>query len=302
VLAATFVVDSTSFTLFPQSMAAPIPRDLIEVHRRYNRNSADLWESFANHRQRVTDLVRAAAGPTLAVLGAGNCNDLDLPALAGAFQQIHLADIDADALGRARARQPAEIAERLVVHAPVDLSGALLQLKAFARQLPTRAQLAALPRDSAEAVRTALPGPFHTVLSTGLLSQIMHSCRVALGIKHPHLPVVAKALATGHLRAMVQLLRPGGTGVLVTDTATSETAPQFEQWATSAPLPLLERLQKEEKLLSGTEPAPLLSALASDPVIAPLVHPPGLTAPGLWTLGQHTLLVYALVFKRRDVR
>src|SRR5204863_8063997 len=124
------------------------PRDLIEVHRRYNRNSADLWEPFANHRQRVTALARAAGGTTLAVLGAGNCNDLDLPALAGAFQQIHLADLDADALGRARARQPPEIAERLVLHAPVDLSGALLQLKAFARQLPSRAQLAALPSES----------------------------------------------------------------------------------------------------------------------------------------------------------
>jgi hypothetical protein len=281
-------------------MAAPIPGDLVEVHRRYNRNSADLWEPFASHRSRVTGLALAASGPRLAVLGAGNCNDLDLGALAGSFEQIHLADLDADALARARDRQPAEVVRKLSLHAPVDLSGALAQLKSFARQPPTRSQLAALPSASADAVAAALPGPFDAVLSAALLSQIMHGCRVAMGVKHPHLEVVAKALSTGHLRAMAQLLRPGGTAVLVTDTATTETTPLLERWATSRPLPLLEQLQQEDALLSGTDPALLLTTLASDPVLSALVRPPQLTEPWLWTLGPHTLMVYALLFERKD--
>jgi hypothetical protein len=39
------------------------------------------------------------------VLGAGNANDLDLAALATAFDEIHLADRDGDALSRAARRQ-----------------------------------------------------------------------------------------------------------------------------------------------------------------------------------------------------
>jgi hypothetical protein len=281
-------------------MAAPIPADVAELHRRYNRNSAALWEPFENHRRRVTALAQAAGGKSLAVLGAGNCNDLDLTALAAAFEEIVLADLDRDALGRGRDRQPAAVADRLRLVAPVDLSGALPQLRAFARQPPTRPQLAAFPTTSAEAVAAALPGPFDTVLSAGLLSQIMHGARVALGPQHPHLVVLGNALATAHLRAITALLRPGGTGLLVTDTATSEQVPLAERWASTAPLVLLEQLQKEDRMLSGTDPALLLSTLTGDPVIAPALHPPQLTEPWLWSLGKHTLLVYALVFKRRE--
>jgi hypothetical protein len=282
-------------------MTVVIPRDLVDVHRRYNRNSADLWGSFASHRAQVTALaLDAARGESLLVLGAGNCNDLDLLALAARFARITLADLDADALGRARSRQPADVAERLHLAAPVDLSGALAELRGFAAQPPTRAQLAALPGASADAVVAALPGgPFDVVLSAGLLSQIMHSCRVALGVRHRHLPVVGNALAAGHLRAMARLTRPGGVAVLVTDTASTESIPLLERWAASAPLPLLEKLQEEEQLLSGTDPALLLNLLASDAGVAPLVDPPALKEPWLWTLGPHTLLVYALVFARR---
>src|SRR4051794_4924459 len=115
-------------------MAAPIPADLVDVHRRYNRNSAALWEPFANHRTRVTALARAPGGQRLAVLGAGNCNPPDLAALAEVSPETPLAALDTEALGRARDRQPAAVADHLRLAAPVDLSGALGQLKAFARQ------------------------------------------------------------------------------------------------------------------------------------------------------------------------
>jgi hypothetical protein len=280
-------------------VANPIPGDLLEVHRRYNQRSAALWEQFAPHRSRVTGLALGAPGPRLAVLGAGNCNDLDLVALASRFEEIHLADLDSEALRRARDRQPADLAQKLILHGSVDCSGALGHLPAFARQPPTRAQMAALPSVSAGAVRAALPGPFDTVLSAGLLSQIMHGCRLALGVNHPHLAVLARALAAGHLLAMAGLLRPGGTGLLVTDTATAEEDRLLERWTGSTPLALLERLQQEDELLSGTEPALLLGLLASDAALAPLFHPPQLVQPWLWGLGRQTLLVYALVLGRR---
>lgn len=276
-----------------------IPRDLVEVHRRYNKNSAGLWSEFADHRGHVTQLALAGTGERLAVLGAGNCNDLDLPALAARFAEIHLFDLDEQALSRARERQPAEVAARLTLHAPVDLCGVLPELKAFGGKPPARAQIAAMRTASTEAVVNVVKGPFDVVLSACLLSQIMHTCRVALGVGHPQLEIIADALAVAHLRAMVRLLPVGGTGLLVTDTSSSELYPLAERWDAQPPVALLEQLQNERKLLGGTDPSLLLRTLDRDEVVAPLVGPPSLIEPWLWKLGAYTMLVYALGFRRR---
>jgi len=72
-------------------------RTLVEQQVANNSRSASLWDIYADHRRRLTDLVVSSArGSDLVVLGAGNANDLDLAALACRFERIHLADVDAD--------------------------------------------------------------------------------------------------------------------------------------------------------------------------------------------------------------
>ena len=60
------------------------PPALTEQQRR-NAAVADAWARFAPHRARVMELLLAAAEgrtfPRLALLGAGNCNDVDLKRL-----------------------------------------------------------------------------------------------------------------------------------------------------------------------------------------------------------------------------
>jgi hypothetical protein len=80
-----------------------VPAGIIDLHRGLNRDTADSWHRYSEHRARVTAL--APGGDSCAVLGAGNCNDLDLDALTGRYREIHLIDLDAEALERARARQ-----------------------------------------------------------------------------------------------------------------------------------------------------------------------------------------------------
>ena len=184
--------------------------EVIDLQRRCNLASANRWGPFSAHRRRVTALALAAGGGTLAVLGAGNSNDLDLARLAEAFREIHLVDLDGDALGRARARQRPDVAERLVLHGGVDLSGALGALPAYARTPPTEEALAALPGLAVARVLAALPGPFDAVVSTCCLGQdILHGCAVALGPGHAQLPALSCALALAHVRALALLARPG---------------------------------------------------------------------------------------------
>jgi hypothetical protein len=281
-------------------MAPPLPEDLIAFHRTYNRNSESCWEQFGDHRERLTRLARQTGGERIAVLGAGNCNDLDLPTLASAYRQVHLVDLDEEALRRARDRQPPDVAAALTLHAPVDLSGALGRLAEFRRERPTAAQVAAIPRDAADEVAAALRTTFDTVMSTGLLSQIMHGARMALG-EHPDLERVAHALALGHLRSMLRLLRPGGTGLFVTDTCSSEMYPPLEERCRRfSPVAVLARLEETDNVLSGTRPSAIFEALTSDPVLAAQVESPELLEPWLWRMGKLVLLVYAVAFKRRE--
>jgi hypothetical protein len=277
-----------------------LPQDLLQSHKTFNRNSAGGWEMFSEHRARVTDLACERPGGTLAVLGAGNCNDLDVERLAASFDAISLIDLDSEALARGLARQPPALAAKLKLHAPVDVTGALSRLGQFRRGEATQANLAQLLEDSVKTVTAALPTGFDVVVSTGLLSQIMHSCRLALG-DAPALKDVAHVLALSHLRSLVTLVRPGGRVVLVTDAVSSETYPLEELWTAREPLATLDHLEATDNLFTGTAPAYLRRLFMRDPELSRLCHLPArLVPPWLWRLGEKvTLLAYAFVVDRK---
>jgi hypothetical protein len=284
---------------------AALPAALVDVHRRNNQKTDASWADFAAHRRALTDLLlrEAAPGAGLLVLGAGNCNDLDLEALvapAGPYAAIDLADVDEGALARAYGRQPEAIQDRLRRHAPVDLSGALRRLHAWTRVHPTPAQVQLLPTTAAAAVSEALPGSWERVVSAGLLTQLLHSARLALGVG-PLLDRVAGALAAAHLRSLALCTAPGGTALLVTDVCSSETYPLVELWPTRAGTKLLGELSASGNTFTGADPTLLLSLLYEHPAVAPLVRAPRVVDPWLWTMSDEvTLLVYGIAFLRAD--
>ncbi|HYE18526.1 MAG TPA: hypothetical protein VEA69_08780 [Tepidisphaeraceae bacterium] len=98
-----------------------------------NRSTRGQWDLFARHRAEIERLiVPAAGGGRACVMGAGNCNDLDLKWLSGAYAEVRLVDIDPAALERAVERQlgggvrgegEEEMRGGVVMQAPVDLTG-----------------------------------------------------------------------------------------------------------------------------------------------------------------------------------
>lgn len=64
------------------------------------------YEDWTDYRRVMTDyvLTHTGADSTLAIFGAGACNDIDLALLSGHFQKIVLIDSNAAAMDRARAR------------------------------------------------------------------------------------------------------------------------------------------------------------------------------------------------------
>ena len=288
--------------MFDRVKQAHLPDALVVRHRRNNQITKAAWDLFADHRARVTALALEPGGASLAILGAGNCNDVDLTALAAQFREIHLADIDEGALQRARARQPPAVAATLSLHAPVDVSGALTRLTELRDTPPTQRQLDALAQSGCEAVRAAFPRTFDVVLSACVLSQLMHTCEAALGAQHPMLEATARAVAVAHIRALVLSVTPGGTGILVTDVVSSDTFPVEELLPAWGPMAVLEHLDTTKNVLSGTEVSFLRRCLNRDDVIAPLIEDVRVVPPWLWRLSDHvTLLTYAWVFKRRTL-
>jgi hypothetical protein len=286
-------------------MSARLPSALVDLHRRSNRATAESWAQFADHRARLTELVLAAgaAGARVAVLGAGNGNDLDIERLAAHFGAIHLIDLDAGAVTRARERQPPAARERIVTHAPVDASGALKRLAEWRTSPPTLAQLAGLPASASERALEALGDLVDradVVVSACLLSQVMWTCREAMGEEHVHLRPVSLALAVAHLRVLLRLARPGGTALLVADTLSSESYPVAEAAREGGTAALLDEAVAKDLVFLGTSRALVHKALREDRIAAPLVASVHDEPPWLWPFASDRLyLVYATAMRRR---
>jgi hypothetical protein len=278
-----------------------IPLSVLDLQRRCNQASADRWQHFGEHRRRVTEAAIEERGGSIAVLGAGNCNDLDLGELARHFDKIHLFDLDRQALLHALAREPAAVAGRTVVHAPVDLSGAIDKMATFRDSRPTDEDLAGLPTSIVEHVLGAIAARFDTVVSTCLLSQLLHGAAIALGADHPDLTALSCVLALAHVRCVATLLAPGGRGVLITDMASSERIPQIAPSSSSDWEGLALRLEREHLSASGTGPSFLRRVLEDDRVITPLLAaPPRTLEPWIWRFGDRlNYLVHGFTFRRR---
>ncbi len=154
----------------------------------FNATSRHQWEVFAEHRRCLTAaLAREATAQRsrLCVLGAGNANDLDLTALLSVHREVHLVDIDSEALSRGAERQGVAKHPRLRLHGGVDVTATLGILS----ERTPKSELGPADFDAMAAwpgSRTALvlPGGFDRVASTCVLSQILETAAYSLGTGH----------------------------------------------------------------------------------------------------------------------
>jgi hypothetical protein len=268
---------------------------------RLNRATSSNGALFEQHRRRIMDLALRAEGGTAAVLGAGNCNDVDLPALASRFEEVHLVDLDAEALRGATLRQPEEVRAKLVPHGGADVSGILERLAAWDRRAPSPADIDAAVTAASEA---ALPASgLGLCLSSCLLTQMILSVVDRLGERHPRVVDVVRALRTGHLLAMARSLRRDGLGVLVSDMVSSDTVPGLHAVPARALGGQMVALVRARNFFTGANPFLIADTLKTHPQITPLVRDVVLCEPWLWQIGpERWYLVFAVQFRRSAVR
>lgn len=260
------------------------------------------YSSFAEHRRQLTALTLEAAatrsGPSLCVLGAGNCFDLDLNALADQFAVIHLVDIDPDALDRAFRRQVPETRARLVLHAPLDLTGFLDRIDRWARFEVTPAELLSHPGQTATQIRERLSGPFDVVLSACALSQMQLSVLDVLSDRHRLFEAVRFTLNVTHLRTLAELTRSAGCALLATDVSSSALHP-FDAIAAADCPELLQELVAEDKVFDFADPRLLSTQVADDPALRAAFAEFQVRNAWMWSNGpQARFLVYASAMAR----
>jgi hypothetical protein len=267
----------------------------------FNAASRKQWEAFAEHRRCLTDVL--AHGGTversrLCVLGAGNANDLDLPVLLAAHREVHLVDIDAEALVQGAARQGVAGHPRLQLHGGVDVTATLgvLESRTPISELGP-ADFDALAAWPVSRVAAALPGAFARVASTCLLSQILETAAHALGRDHPQLAQAEAALRAGHLRLMARLAAPEGEAVLVAEVVSSCTLAELPDLSEKRLTDLLAELWRGGNHFRGVHPRQLLAALRADASLGPVVAAAAPLPPWRWRLHDRTYLVGALGFR-----
>lgn len=277
----------------------------IQSQSKANRSTRDHWAWFASHRAEIQKLLLPDVGrpvsdaPRLCVLGAGNCNDIDLSVLVQSFAEVHLVDIDAAALHDAVERQGVAGAKPLRLHGGIDLTGIAELVPLWEKQPPGAAEVKSAARRAAHAAAPALGGPFDVVLSPCLLSQLCGYATDVLGRSHPRRRELLVALRTRHLRTLVDLLAPGGTGVVICDVASSTGHRELHDIRREKLAGFLDRLTYTDRTFDGLSPASMRDALHTDPLIAPLLAPVQQIAPWVWHLGpRRTFLVYGLRMRR----
>jgi len=256
----------------------------VDEQRQNNLATRGAWDRFAPHRRHLTELVEQHPGRSLCVLGAGNCNDLDLPRLAQRFDALHLADLDRQAVEDGVARQAATNCQ---IHAPLDVSGMVGFLSGDdAWQDPDlcrqRAAAAALP---------PLPGPFDTVVSANLLTQLFDTAVRSRGAIDAELVPVLLALRRRHLELMLQLRGDRGRALLVTDVVSSDTCPELPQVPDEQLGAQLALWINAGNFFTGANPVAIAAELRSLGAAALQLHP-----PWKWNLGPRWYAVTAIGF------
>lgn len=267
-----------------------------------NRTSVDRWALFEEHRRQVTAAILSQVrdgGGDLCIVGAGNCNDIDLSALWQAGCRLHLVDVDGAALAAGLARQRPEVAAATRSHRGVDVTGVLARFIADGATEPGEERIDRLVREAAHPSPLPVPGGMDVAVSVCVLSQLIATVEEAVGKGHARIEEIADALRAGHLRTLLSLVRPGGRVVVVTEVASEENLPAIVDAPDERIGGLLLRAIATRDLFTGLGPDALVSWIARHRPYGARLATPGVIGPWRWRLNRRrTYLVVGVLLHR----
>lgn len=271
---------------------------LVARQLRLNRDTLDNWRLYRSHREEVADLICRPPQPAsarLCILGAGNCNDLDLARFSGRFAEVDLVDLDRQAMAAGLQRQSPPDPGGIRLHGGIDLTGILKNLDTWERHRPGRESIDLCIREARAFAGLPFPGGFEVAASICLLSQIIESVVSVTGPGAVPLELV-RTLQQRHLRLLAELLLPGGVGYLATDFALEPSDGHPPRKASA----ISERAAAtSDDAFLGTSPQQLCALLRKDAILRTRVRQVRASPSWLWRQNpRRTLRVCAIQFQR----
>ena len=267
-----------------------------------NKATQSNWSRAERHRWRVTSQILAGApvkDGRLCVLGAGNCNELDLRLFINRFAELHLVDIDGDALASAVDRQGLSDCRSIHLHGGIDVTGIWGRLAECSPDRPADdANLAGILEEAKSFTLPNLPGPFSAVASVCVLSQLIEGAAQAVGEQHSRFLELVQAIRRTHFELLVNLTAVGGHGLLVSDFVSSATAPELLTVVDDDMPDLTAQLINARNFFTGLNPVIAMDELQNDPAFASRVAKCQLSRPWRWDAGPRVYAVAAVRFRR----
>jgi hypothetical protein len=276
------------------------------------------WVPFAGHRAHVTRLLEQAAAAfgerdgecSLCVLGAGNGNDLDLPALCHRYDRITLVDLDQEALSHLIESQTTVPLDRPIeIVGGVDLSG-ILEEESESSPVGDRS-LERWIEHARHPIKPEQLSRYSVVASTCLLTQLIDSVAISVAknrrasnahvspgqpIPEPGLAERCLAIRDGHLRLLGELVDPGGIVVLITDFVSSDTLPELVNVDASDLASLCSTAINQGNFFTGVNPFVLahwFKTRSGEPSFDARLE-----KPWRWIMGHRVFAVSAITARR----
>ena len=280
--------------------------DLTQIHIARNQQTRD-QPSFATHRAHVMRLIAAAAVDvlprrpdntshiqqlTISIVGAGNCQDIDLNVLAELFTEIRLIDIDAAAVNLVVSKCPPGVAARIRVFTPIDIAAPLLS-DAAAIMISSESRDAFLSALQTPSVIDKIPVS-NVVVSACTLSQLIDTASQIVSPDAPEFLSLIQAVRRGHLTRLLDLTTAGGRALLITDFVSSDTVPALNQTSPTELAKLMFQCLQTGNFFSGLSPAVMQHDLQTITALVQRCAAFQIQPPWQWQLGPRSFAVYAV--------
>ncbi|MFG0251602.1 MAG: hypothetical protein ACF8NJ_01860, partial [Phycisphaerales bacterium JB038] len=115
--------------------------------------------------------------------------------------------------------------------------------------------------------------------------------------KHKRFADAVRALRDAHVHQLVDLLKPGGFGVITVELTSNEAIPELSRWNDRQVLPAFDQIVRQGPTFPGAHPDQLGQALGATKQVTAIN---GLS-PWRFALGPRVYLMYGLTFlKKRE--
>lgn len=272
---------------------------LIRTQIERNQESRNKWDLYQSHREKVTALLISKSkskDDRLCILGAGNCNDLNLNILTKHFREIHLVDIDEQAVYDGILRQELRNTDNIYVHGSIDLTRSLPYLSELKQNKKyTEMEVKDFIQKTILPLNLDINEPFGVVASVCTLTQLISTVIDALGDNHTYLSDFILKIRNHHLNQLINLLEPEGWGFLITDIVSSDSFAKMSTISEENFSGVIDQLISNQNFFHGVNPYRLNSVLSSNLFVSKtqILH------PWRWNFGERIYAVCALEIQKR---